>query len=137
MRSRDGNLNFSRRLCTVIILFNSLALSASEYLISYKYIVKDATLYNETLLISKAMTKCEGTPQDEFVLQSRGKESLKKLLSHNSQEFIEYIHKLGLHVKHNEKTLNLQNSYTTVLTLRTTCFKVDFNDNFAIIAPLK
>ncbi|MGE4397313.1 MAG: hypothetical protein AB7D34_07725 [Sulfurimonas sp.] len=137
MRSRDGNLNFSLRLCRVVILFSSLALSASEYLISYKYVVKDATLYNETLLISKAMTKCEGSPQDELILQSRDEESLKKLISQNSQEFIEYIHKLGLHVDHDEKTVDMQNSYTTVLTLRTTCFKVDFNDNFATIAPLK
>ncbi|WP_246032266.1 hypothetical protein [Sulfurimonas crateris] len=137
MRSRDGNLNFSRRLCSVVILFSSLALSASEYLISYKYIVKDATLYNETLLISKAMTKCEGTPQDEFMLMNRDADNLKKLISQNSQEFIEYIHKLGMHVNHDEKTINMQNSYTTVLTLKTTCFKVDFNDNFATIAPLK
>ncbi|MGE4419856.1 MAG: hypothetical protein AB7D38_08485 [Sulfurimonas sp.] len=136
MRSRNGNFNFSLRLCT-IILFNSLALSASEYLISYKYIVKDATLYNETLLVSKAMTKCEGNPQEEFILQNNSEENLEKLLSKNPEEFLEYIHKLGLHVNHDEKTLNLQNSYTTILTLKTTCFKVDFNDNFATIAPLK
>ncbi|MDT8339823.1 MAG: hypothetical protein RQ763_11570 [Sulfurimonas sp.] len=137
MRSRDGNLNFSRRLCSVVIFFSSLALNASEYLISYKYIVKDAILYNETLLISKAMTKCEGTPQEEFILQNSSEDNLKKLISKNPQEFIEYIHKLGMHVDHDEKTINLQNSYTTVLTLKTTCFKVDFNDNFATIAPLK
>jgi hypothetical protein len=136
MRSRNGNFNFSLRLCT-IILFNSLALSASEYLISYKYVVKDATLYNETLLVSKAMTKCEGNPQEEFILQNNSEENLEKLLSKNPEEFLEYIHKLGLHVNHDEKTLNLQNSYTTILTLKTTCFKVDFNDNFATIAPLK
>jgi len=136
MRSRNGNFNFSLRLCT-IILFNSLALSASEYLISYKYVVKDATLYNETLLVSKAMTKCEGNPQEEFILQNNSEENLKKLISKNPEEFLEYIHKLGLHVNHDEKTINLQNSYTTILTLKTTCFKVDFNDNFATIAPLK
>ncbi|MBE0514126.1 MAG: hypothetical protein IBX42_04115 [Sulfurimonas sp.] len=99
--------------------------------------VKDAILYNETLLISKAMTKCEGTPQEEFILQNSSEDNLKKLISKNPQEFIEYIHKLGMHVNHDEKTINLQNSYTTVLTLKTTCFKVDFNDNFATIAPLK
>jgi len=83
------------------------------------------------------MTKCQGNPQEEFILQNSGEDSLKKLISKNSEEFIEYIHKLGLNVSHDEKTTNLQNSYTTVLTLKTTCFKVDFNDNFAIIAPLK
>ncbi|MCK9472388.1 hypothetical protein [Sulfurimonas sp.] len=136
MRSRDGNLNFSLRLCS-IILFNSLALCADEYLISYKYIVKDATLYNETLLVSKAMTKCQGKPQEEFILQNSAQGDLKELLSKNPEEFIEYIHKLGLHVNHDEKTINMQNSFTTIMTLKTTCFKVDFNDNFAIIAPLK
>jgi len=83
------------------------------------------------------MTKCEGTPQEQLTLQSRNEDNLKKLISENSEEFIEYIHKLGLHVNHDEKTTNLQNSYTTVMTLKTTCFKVDFNDNFATIAPLK
>jgi len=137
MRSRDGNLDLSLRLCRVAIIFSSLALNASDYFISYKYIVKDAALYNETLLISKAMTKCQGAPQEEFVLQSQGEESLKKLIYKNSEKFIEYIHRLGLHVRHDEKTVDMQNSYTTVLTLKPTCFKVDFNDNFAIIAPLK
>lgn len=83
------------------------------------------------------MTKCEGSPQDEFILQSQNEDSLKKLISENSQEFIEYIHKLGLHVDHNEKTVDMQNSFTTVLTLKTTCFKVDFNDNLAKITHLK
>jgi len=83
------------------------------------------------------MTKCEGTPQEEFILQNQDEESLEKLISKNSDKFIEYIHKLGLHVNHDEKTVDLQNSYTTVMTLKTTCFKVDFNDNFATIAPLK
>ena len=50
---------------------------------------------------------------------------------------LEYIHKLDLHVQHKEQTINLQNQFTTILTMKTTCFKVDFNDNFATIAPLK
>ncbi len=136
MRSRDGSLNFSLRLCQVIILC-SLTLNASEHLISYKYIVKDAILYNETLLVSNAMTKCSGEPHSELILLNTTDNDLKKLISQNSEEFIAYIHKLGLHVEHKETTANLQNSSTTTLTLKTTCFKVDFNDNFARIAPLK
>lgn len=136
MRSRDGNRNFSLRLCSVII-FSSLTLTASEHLISYKYIVKDAALYNETLLISNAMTKCSGTPQNELILLNKNSKNLKQLIFENSQEFIDYIHKLGLHIEHKETTSNLQNSSTTTLTLKTTCFKVDFNDNFARISPLK
>ncbi|MFA5454675.1 MAG: hypothetical protein WC272_05070 [Sulfurimonas sp.] len=136
MRSRDGNHNFSLRLCSIII-FSSLTLTASEHLISYKYIVKDSTLYNETLLISNAMTKCSGTPQNELILLNKNSKNLEQLIFENSEEFIEYMHKLGLHVEHKETTSNLQNSSTTTLTLKTTCFKVDFNDSFARIAPLK
>ncbi len=136
MRSRDGNRTFSLRLCSVI-LFNSLALNASEFLISYSYTVKDATLYNETLHISKAMKKCSGTPQKSFIFDTDGEDDLKKIISNDRERFINYIHKLGLHLKHNEKTIDYQHSSSTTLTLKTTCFKVDFNDNFARIAPLK
>ena len=136
MRSRDGNRTFSLRLCSVI-LFSSLALNASEFLISYSYIVKDATLYNETLQISKAMKKCSGTPQKSFIFDTNGEKDLKKIISKDRDEFINYIHKLGLHVMHKEKNINSQNISTTTLTLKTTCFKVDFNDNFARISPLK
>ncbi len=136
MRSRDGDSNFTLRLCSIIVLC-SLSLSASEYLISYKYIVKDAILYNETLLISKSMKKCSGKPYSELVLDNYGQKNLKKIISQNSTLFIDYIHKLGLHVEHKEMTANLQNSSTTTLTLRTTCFKVDFNDSLARIYPLK
>ncbi|QOY51321.1 hypothetical protein [Candidatus Sulfurimonas baltica] len=136
MRSRDGNRNFTLRLCS-IIFFNSLALNASEFLISYRYVVKDSLLYNETLNISEAMTKCDGKPYEYFVLENNNNKNLKKLISQNSEDFLKYIHKLGLHVEHKEETINLQNRSTTILTLKTTCFKVDFNDNFARISPLK
>ncbi len=136
MRSRDGNRYFSLRLCSVILL-NSLALNASEYLISYSYTVKDTLLYNESLQISKAMQKCSGKEQSSIVLENSGIKNLKKIISNNREEFIEYIHKLGLHVEHNDKTKNFRYASTTKLTLKTTCFKVDFNDNFARIAPLK
>jgi len=136
MRSRDGNHSFTLAICSVVFL-HSLALHASEYLISYRYLVKDATLYNETLFISKAMKKCLGTPQKPIYLDNPKQKSLKDLLSSYDSEFIEYIHKLGLHVEHQEKTNNFINSSTTILTLKTTCFKVDINENFAKIAPLK
>jgi len=136
MRSRDGNNDFSLRLCSIII-FGSLALNASEYLISYKYIIEDIMLYNETLLISEAMTKCHGKPQEEFIFSKSDNKDLKKVISENATEFIDYIHRLGLHIEHKGRTTNLQNSSTTTLVLKTTCFKVDFNDNFVKIAPLK
>jgi len=136
MRSRDGNRHFTRRLCSIILFF-PLALSAGEYLISYRYVVKDATLYDETLFISQSMKKCDGVPQAELLLLSNGESDLRKIVNLNSSEFLEFIHKLGMHVIYNDVTSNLQNSSTATLTLKTTCFKVDFNDIFVTIAPLK
>ncbi len=136
MRSRDGNRTFSLRLCS-LILFSSLALNASEYLISYSYIVKDAMLFDEELLISKAMKKCTGTPKESFIFDTDGGKDLDKIIQNQKEEFIEYIHKLGLHLNHKDETKNYQYRSRTKLTLKTTCFKVDFNDNFARISPLK
>jgi hypothetical protein len=139
MRSRDGNRSLTRAICSVIIL-SSLAspfLEAKEFLISYRYVVKDATLYNETLYISSSMKKCSGTPQEALILPSNEEKNLKFIISNNFEQFRDYLHKLGLTVEHKEKTINSQNSSTTILTLKTTCFKVDVNENFAKIAPLK
>ncbi len=136
MRSRDGNRTFSLSLCA-LILFSTLTLQADEYLISYRYVVKDAILFNEDLFISKAMQKCKGTPRGTLVLDNHGSQNLKKIIQENHTLFIDYIHKLGLDLKHKQRNTNLQNTSITILTLRTTCFKVDFNDNFAKIAPLK
>ncbi|MFA6191374.1 MAG: hypothetical protein WC665_03390 [Sulfurimonas sp.] len=136
MRSRNGNRSISLSICS-IILFSSLALNAGEYLISYRYVVKDAILYNEVLSVAKAMKKCDGIPQTAIELETNGSSDLKKIISENSDEFIDYIHKLGMQVNHSDITLNAQYKSTTILTLKTTCFKVDFNDNFARIFPLK
>ena len=136
MRSRDGNRYFLLRLCSVA-LFLSLALNASEFLVSYRYVVKDATIYNETLYISSTMQKCSGKPQKELILENTTDGDFTKLIHKNIEVFYEYIRTIGLHVEHNEKTQNMQNKFTTILTLKTTCFKVDFNDNFAKIAALK
>jgi len=120
-----------------LILLYSLALNASEFLISYRYVVKDAIIYNETLFISSAMKKCSGKPQKEFILENTTNGNFTELINNNKDDFYDYIHKIGLHVEHNEKTQNMVNKSTTILTLKTTCFKVDFNDNFARIAALK
>jgi hypothetical protein len=99
--------------------------------------VKDAILYNESLSVSKAMKRCDGIPQTAIDLETNNSSDLKKIIIDNSDEFIDYIHKLGMHVKHSDITINAQYKSTTILTLKTTCFKVDFNDNFARITPLK
>ncbi len=137
MRSRDGDRHILLRLCAVAFVFLSSSLLSDEYYISYRYVVKDAILYNESLLVSPAMQKCSGETYSPITLENTGFKTLKEVISHNSFEFIEYLHKLGLQVKHESKTINHKNISTTVLTLKTKCFKVDFNDNFAKLAPLK
>ena len=136
MRSRDGNHTFTHTVL-LLVLFSSLALNASEFLISYRYVLKDTILYNETLDISQAMKKCSGRAQETLLLEHHNRKNIRDILSTNSEEFMEFIHKLGLDVIHRGRTINMQNSSTTILTLKTTCFKVDINENFAIIAPLK
>lgn len=136
MRNRDGNCAFSFSIYA-IIFFSSLNLWAKEYLISYRYVVKDAILYNESLIISRAMKKCSGEEQKTFIIDNYGSKNIKSLIHKNPNEFIDYIHKLGMDVQHEEITKNMQNSSTTILTLKTTCFKVDFNDTFAKMTPLK
>jgi len=135
MRSRDGNSPLLRTIA--LILFTLVSLEAQEYLISYRYVVKDAILYNEKLDISPAMKKCKGEPQKEFILQDVFGKDLKRKLKNSPEEFIDYIHKLGLHVNYQNTNIDSISSSSIIMTLRTTCFKVDFNENFAKIAPLK
>ena len=136
MRSRDGNSSYLLAIFS-IVFFYSLSLQASEYLISYRYVVKDAILYNESLQISSAMKKCSGSPRKSLLLSIDDNQNLQEIIKLNAQEFIDFLHKIGLNVEHKEKTINYINHSTTILTLKTTCFKVDINENFAIISPLK
>jgi len=139
MRSRDGDNYFTFTICTIIFLFSSVSfLRADEYLISYRCVVKDAILYNETLNISKAMKSCNLNPtKDTLILEKHGKNNLKSTILKNKNEFLSFIQKLPLNVEHYGQNTNLKNSSTTIITLKTTCFKVDFNENFAKITPLQ
>jgi len=136
MRSRDGNSTLLLSICTLIFLF-SQTLNAKEYLISYRYTVKDATLYNESLQISHAMKRCKGKPQKPLYIYDIKSKNLNLIIQNHFQEFIEFINKIGLYVKHKDLTVNSQNTSTTTLTLKTTCFQVDFNDKLVRIVPLK
>ena len=83
------------------------------------------------------MRPCKGTSYNPIIFETRKDKNLQKILSTNNENFINYIHKLGLSVQHTGNTTNAINNSTTILTLKTTCFKVDFNDNFVKISPLK
>jgi len=84
------------------------------------------------------MLPCEGkTFAKPVYLENDSSNNIKQIISNHKEKFIDYIHKIGLHVSYNSKTINMQNKSTTILTLKTTCFKVDFNDNLVKITPLK
>jgi len=83
------------------------------------------------------MHKCSGTPKESILFASSGDETLKAIIAKNEEEFIEFIHKIGLTLTHNEEHTTHKNLSTTILTLRTRCFKVDFNDTFVKISALK
>ena len=70
MRSRDGSNYFLFTIFFYLVLSNSLALDASEYLISYRYVVRDAILYDENLQISHAMKKCRGDLSEILFLKN-------------------------------------------------------------------
>jgi len=140
MRSRDGDQSFLLRYCslgTFLFLSYSSVLYADEYLISYRYVVKDAIVYNQSLQISPAMQKCQGSVGKSLLLDPSKKENLRDILSLNNEVFINYLHSLGLLVQHSEKTTNMQNHSLTIITMPTQCFKVDFNDTFVKISALK
>jgi hypothetical protein len=137
MRSRDGNHPFSLTISALTLLLFPLALSAGEYLISYRYAVHNAILYNEMLDISKSMRPCSGAPQEFIILDPSEDKNLHTLIQNNHEEFIDFIHKIGINVSHHEQHSSHKSDSDTVLTLRTTCFKVDFNDTFVKISALK
>jgi len=83
------------------------------------------------------MKKCHGKPYATLILNPQKENNLKELLVTNKEQFTNFLYKIGLNIKHEEETINSINHSYTVLTLKTTCFKVDFNDNFVKIAPLK
>jgi len=137
MRSRNGDRPFIRSICTTIIVSSLSFLNAQEYLISYRYVAKNALSYNESFHVSHAMTQCGSQSYEPLILENTDNNNLKATLLKNFDLFFDYAKKLGLHVRHEEHTLNHQSSAFTTLTLKTTCFKVEFNDSFVIIQALK
>lgn len=136
MRSRDGDYSFTLRLCTVVLCF-SLALSASDYLISYRCSVQNAALYNEHLDIAKSMKECQGTPDQTLILPSSHNHNLQSIIFKHANRFREYLQKLPFEIRSSQTTTNAHINAVTILTLKTQCFKVDFNDTFVTISHLK
>ena len=138
MRSRDGSQNLLLRLSAVILLLlTPLFAQSGEYLISYRYVVKNATLYNSAFEIAHVMKKCQGKPLTPLTLEKEKNQTLKDIINPENQDFFNYIAQLGLEIRYTQETRNNQANSTTIITLKTTCFKVDFNDYFVTISALK
>ena len=137
MRSRDGNSTFLRSICALIFCFSYL--SGDEYIISYRYAVEDATLLNDSLDISKAMTPCRGhhVGSPLYLPLSNDTKDLKKIILSHDDEFFTYINTLSLHVRNFDSLSNGMSSSLTTVTLKPTCFTVEFNDNLVRMAPFK
>lgn len=84
------------------------------------------------------MTKCKGDILGKsLILPANDAKDFKAVVAKHREEFIDYIHTLGLYINNSGITTNNQIQTTTVMTLRTTCFKVDFNDTFVKISHIK
>ena len=99
--------------------------------------VEDALLYSETLSVSRSMQPCDGMPVAHLLLESEGSSELHKILQGNYEEFLPFIQKEGLHIRHHGKTVNSISRSRSVLTMPPRCFTVDFNDDLVKITALK
>jgi len=119
-----------------LILLPTLAY-ADFYYISYRYVVKDFQLYNEKILVSRAMQPCSGTSNQSIIFQKENSETFENLIKEKKQKMIDFFDKLGVHVK-SDDSFDTTNIHTnTTITFFTQCFKVDFNDKFVKISALK
>ena len=140
MRSGDGDSTKSLRIFFILTLFVQLFFStanADEYYVSYRYVVKDAMMFNESLHVSKAMKQCGGKSAISIELESHESRDLKRVIKENFEDFFLFISKLGFHIQDSHENYNAQAHNMTTTTLKSQCFKVHFNDNFATITALK
>jgi hypothetical protein len=99
--------------------------------------VKNSLLYNEKLYVSKAMTKCQGKATRSLELERDDSKNLKQILLNNPDKFFLFLSTNGIFIENKDIIINGVDSSSTVITLKSQCFKVDFNDNFVKITPLK
>ncbi len=83
------------------------------------------------------MTSCEKKPFMQPLKLTNQNNNLKKTIEKEKENFVNYLSKIGMEVKNKSKNTALVNSSFTTITFKTMCFKVDFNDNFVKIQPLK
>jgi hypothetical protein len=123
------------------LLFTLSLEGSEEYFISYRYHVKNAKLFNESFFVSKAMKPCSQIPYKAptLTLESDNtvKNSFASFLKKNKEKLLSYLQKLSVSVTNNEHINNNHIESLTTVTFKTQCFKVDFNENFVMITPLK
>jgi hypothetical protein len=96
-------------------------------------------LYQEKLNVAPAMKQCKKSKitAKSLLLPRINKEKLSKIIENNFEDFENALLGWGVSIKANDQTFNAKNHSQTVITMQTTCFKVDFNENFVTLTPLK
>jgi hypothetical protein len=136
MRSRDANHTSLFRFCAIIISLFSSALFADDYLISYRYSVKDSELFYEKATFTRSMQPCETTKISPIYIKNPKHKPLEELLFEPDGTFFRLMSRLGLEVVNNEETNGFIHHSLTLVTFKTRCFKVDVNEKFVIISAL-
>jgi len=136
MRSFYGDCSYSFSI-KLLILFLSSVLCADEYLISYRYLVHDTIVTQQEFLISHAMTSCSGIPEKSIIFTSHKNESIKQTILRHHEEFIEYLEKLGIYIRSQSQTTQMQYNSFIEITFKTHCFQIENKNNSIHITYLK
>lgn len=135
MRSRNGNRPF---LFTYLTVITTLAFGADHYYIGYRLTAKNTQPINETLSVSKAMQPCHpAKPSESITLKRFNNEKLQTLLNREQTAFLEFASFNELRVKSNDNFSVTNPQTLNSLTLPTSCYAVEFNDESVTITALK
>lgn len=125
------------RILFVNFILLSTLVHADFYYISYKSVVKDFQLYNDKILVSRAMQACSGTMNQSVAFSKKKSDTFENFIEEKKQKMIDFFDTLGLNVKSHDSFDTINAHTNTTITFFTQCFKVDFNDGFVKISSLK
>ena len=87
------------------------------------------------------MLPCKGVANGKKLLlvgeKAEQNQNLDALIKANFEQFLRYIATIGFHVENSFEATSYQDTSITHINFPTTCFKVDFNDNFVTITAIK
>ena len=137
MRSYHRNHTFPFSTQIIILFFYSSVAFADEFFISYNYFVHNAIVKSQNLSISRAMQKCQGSPQDTIFLPANNKKNSITIIKNNEEVFIEFLHTLGMTVTYNDTLQHSLIDTTTTMIFKTQCFSIEKYQDSLKISLLK